>query len=81
MIFNMASDRRDCETQLVMLMEDLSRNANEGKQTDLNLLDFSKGFDKISLEKLLLKLQHCGVHWQVLLGSKHFCQTDHRLMS
>ena len=64
--------KRSCETQLVMLMEDLSRNAIKGQQTDLILLDFSKAFDKVSHEKLLLKLHHCGVRGQVLHWIKAF---------
>ena len=40
-------EKRSCETQLTMLVEDLSRAANKGKQTDLILLDFSKAFDKV----------------------------------
>ena len=57
-----------CETQLVMLVEDLSRNAIKGQQTDLILLDFREAFDKVSHDKLLLKLYHydiCGhvLHW------------------
>ena len=64
--------KRSCETQLVMLMEDLSRNTIKGKQTDLILLDFSKAFDKVSHEKLLFKLHHCGVRGQVLHWIKAF---------
>ena len=56
----------------MMLMEDLSRNAIKGQQTDLILLDFSKAFDKVSHEKLLLKLHHCGVRGQVLHWIKAF---------
>ena len=32
-----------------------------GFQTDLILLDFSKGFDKVAHEKLLLKLHYYGI--------------------
>ena len=55
-VFSCNGSLRDTtgETQLVMLMEDLSRNAIKGQQTDLILLDFSKAFDKVSHEKLLL---------------------------
>ena len=56
----------------MMLMEDLSRNAIKGQQTDLILLDLSKAFDKVSHERLLLKLHHCGVRGQVLHWIKAF---------
>ena len=38
----------------------------------LILLDFSKAFDKVSHEKLLFKLHHCGVRGQVLNWIKAF---------
>ena len=47
--------KRSCETQLVTLMEDLMRNSIAGNQTDIILLDFSKAFDKVNHQKLLLK--------------------------
>ena len=64
--------KRSCETQLVMLMEDLSRNAIKGQQNGLLLLDFSKAFDKVRHEKLFLNLHHCGVCGQVLHWIKAF---------
>ena len=45
-------ERRSCETQLIMLVDELSKNMQMGKQTDLMLLDFSKAFDKVAHEKL-----------------------------
>ena len=39
-------ERRSCETQLIQLVEDLTRSLTNGKQTGLILLDFSKAFDK-----------------------------------
>ena len=56
----------------MMLMEDVSRNAITGQQTDLILLDFSKAFDKVSHEKLLLKLHHYGIRGHVLHWIKAF---------
>ena len=41
-------EKRSCETQLIMLIEDLARSASVGKQTDIILLDFSKAFDKVN---------------------------------
>ena len=53
--------KRSCETQLVTLVEDLMRNSSAGSQTDLVLLDFSKAFEKVSHQKLLLKLHPYGI--------------------
>ncbi|MCG8048052.1 MAG: hypothetical protein JAY75_12610 [Candidatus Thiodiazotropha taylori] len=64
--------KRSCETQLVSLVEDMTRNAIKGQQTDLVLLDFSKAFDKVSHEKLLLKLHQYGIRGNVLHWIKAF---------
>ena len=57
-------ERRSCEIQFIMLVDELSKNMQMGKQTDLILLDFSKAFDKVAHEKLLKKktafLWHSG---------------------
>ena len=49
-------ERRSCETQLIMLIDELSKNIQSRKQTELILLDFSKAFDKVAHEKLLQKV-------------------------
>ena len=41
-------EKRSCETQLVILIDEISKNTQVGKQTDLILLDFSKAFDNQS---------------------------------
>ena len=46
-----------------MLVDELSKNMQMGKQTDLILLNFSKAFDKVAQEKLLQKL-----HFNVIRG-------------
>ena len=43
-----------------------------GKQTHFILLDFSKAFDKVAHEKLLLKLHHYGIREDTLKWIKDF---------
>ena len=49
-------EKRSCETQLTMLVEDLAR-----KQANLILLDFSKAFDNVNHPKLIWKLHQYGI--------------------
>ena len=53
--------RRSCETQLVVTIQELAKTQSEGKQIDAILLDFSKTFDKVPHNRLLLKLDHYGI--------------------
>ena len=59
-------EKRSCETQLIMLIEDLARNVSAGKQTYIILLDFSKAFDKVNHSKLLWKLHQYGIRGHAL---------------
>ena len=59
-------EKRSCETQLIMLVEDLARNAGLGKQTDFILLDFSMAFNKVNHSKLIWKLHNYGIRSSVL---------------
>ena len=55
-----------CETQLITLVEDLMHNSIAGNQTGRVLLDFSNAFDKVSHQKLLLKLHRYGIRGHTL---------------
>lgn len=72
-------DKRSCETQLIMLIDELAKNMQSGKQTDLVLLDFSKAFDKVAHEKLLQKLHFYGIRGTTLNWIKDFL--DNRTQS
>ena len=83
----MVSEKVDLgETQLVEFIDDL---ANRG-QTDVAIMDFSKAFDKVSHQRLLLKLDHSVIRgktnkWiqaflanrtqRVFLNGEHSCKT------
>ena len=64
--------KRSCETQLVMLVDEISKNRQLGKQTDLIPLDFSKAFDKIAHESLISKLHFYGIRGKTLSWIKDF---------
>ena len=48
---------RSCESQLVLTVHDLVEGLDAGEQTDAILLDFSKAFDRVPHQRLLLKLE------------------------
>ena len=52
---------RSCETQILLTIEDLAKGLDDRQQIDAVLLDFSKAFDKVPQQRLLLKLKHYGV--------------------
>ena len=58
--------RRSCETQLVTLIHELLSALDEGTQTDMVILDFSKAFDCVPHQRLLKKLRHYRI-----IGNTH----------
>ena len=69
---SMGSGKRDPARQLIILVDKLAKNMQLSKQTDLILLDFSKAFDKVAHEKLLLKLHFYGIRGNTLNWIKDF---------
>ena len=50
-----------CETQLVITLQDLCKNHDNGKQTDVAILDFAKAFDTVLHTRLLHKIYSYGI--------------------
>ena len=54
-------DKRSCETQLLEFIQDVANNMQDGHQTDVCVLDFSKAFDKVGHMRLIKKLNWYGI--------------------
>ena len=52
--------RRSWESQLICVLDDLTKGLDNKSQIDMVLLDYEKAFDKVSHRHLLKKVQHCG---------------------
>ena len=64
--------KRSCESQLILTIQDLASGLEDGEQIDAILLDFSKAFDKVPHQRLLLKLQHYRIRGQLLSWIESF---------
>lgn len=64
--------RVSCETQLIQFTQDLYDDLNEGGQTDVIVMDFSKAFDKVDHQRLLLKLHRLGINSRTITWIKSF---------
>ena len=58
--------RRSCETQILNFTQELMKGMAEGHQFDVNVMDFSKAFDRVPHQRLLRKVSHYGIINQVL---------------
>jgi hypothetical protein len=56
---------RSCETQLIEFIDDVIQNLDDGKQTDVLIMDFSKAFDKVSHNLLMHKQEHYGIRGMI----------------
>jgi hypothetical protein len=64
--------RRSCDTQLILTVEDLARGLDNREQIDVILLDYEKAFDKVSHRHLLLKAEHYGIRGTTLEWIRDF---------
>ena len=64
--------KRSCESQLITTVNDFADCLNKKQQIDAILLDFSKAFDKVDHEGLILKLSHYGISNSLLFWIRSF---------
>jgi len=50
-----------CETQLVHAINDWAKALDHGYRSDVAISDFSKAYDSVPHQCLLIKLDHCGI--------------------
>ena len=58
--------KHSCESQLIMTVESIPRYLDRNKQVDVIVLHFSKAFDTVAHQRLLLKLDHYGIRDKTL---------------
>lgn len=63
---------RSVETALLTSLNDWSKALEEKKCTDVVYFDFSKAFDKVPLEKLLIKMGAVGIHPMIMDWTRQF---------
>ena len=59
-------EKFSCETQVISAIHDWAKGINFRSQTDVILLDFSKAFDSVPHERLLVKLDFYGIRGKML---------------
>ena len=58
--------KRSCETQLMLTTHDFAQALNRRSQIDVAVLDFEKAFDKVAHQRLIRKLYHLNIDYDVV---------------
>ena len=63
---------RNCITQLLLCLEEWTKLVEDGEAFDVIYTDFSKAFDSVAHERLLVKLERIGITGDLLLWIRSF---------
>ena len=53
--------KHSCESQLILYIEAIYIQHDKNKQVDMLILDFTKAFETVHHQRLLMKLKHYGI--------------------
>ena len=63
---------RSCSTQLLLAMDDWTEALDDDHSVDILHFDFAKAFDSVPHNRLISKLQGCGISGKLLAWVKNF---------
>ena len=73
--------KHSCETQIISFTQEVHDNLEQGQQTDVIVMDFSKAFDKVDHHKLISKLYRLGINDGVIAWIQSFlCSRSQRVV-
>jgi hypothetical protein len=61
-----------CESQIITVCQDIADSLDEGVSIDAIIIDFSKAFDLVPHDRLLMKLVASGVDSRMLVWVREF---------
>ena len=61
-----------CDSQVVTVCQDIADSLDEGIRTDAIIIDFSKAFDSVPHDSLLMKIAATGVDLRLVVWVKEF---------
>lgn len=65
--------KRSTELQLILTIQDIASSLQQNKSIHAAVLDFSKAFDKVPHQRLLMKLERYGIHGNLLQFNPSKC--------
>ena len=65
---------RSCSTQLLLAMNDCTKVLGDGHSVDTLYFDFAKAFDSVLHNRLISKLQGCGISGKLLAWVRNFLE-------